>query len=70
MKNPFCLWQCGRSTANHTRICDLCWADRESIYLARKAREAAEGKNQKRVAAGKRARMAAVGLDLPVAQLS
>jgi predicted amidophosphoribosyltransferase len=39
-----CNWKCGRKTQNHTRICDLCWADRENIYLARKAKEAAEDK--------------------------
>jgi hypothetical protein len=44
MKNTLCLWQCGRKTANGTRICDLCWKDRERIYLARKGMEAAEKK--------------------------
>jgi hypothetical protein len=48
-----------------TRICTDCWRDRERIYLERKQREATEGKNRNRVAAGKRARMPAVGLDLP-----
>lgn len=42
MKN--CIWHCGRKTKNHTRIRDLCWADSENIYLARKAEEAAEKK--------------------------
>jgi hypothetical protein len=44
MKNTLCLWQCGRKTANGTGICDLCWKDRERIYLARKAMEAAAEK--------------------------
>jgi predicted amidophosphoribosyltransferase len=44
MKETLCIWQCGRRTRNHTHICDLCWTDRENIYLARKAREAAEKK--------------------------
>jgi hypothetical protein len=39
-----CNWMCGGKTQNHTRICDLCWADRENIYLARKAKEAVEDK--------------------------
>jgi hypothetical protein len=34
-----CNWECGRQTKNHTGICDFCWKDRESIYLARKAKE-------------------------------
>jgi len=44
MKNTLCLWQCGRKIANGTRICDLCWRDRGTIYLARKAMEAAAEK--------------------------
>jgi hypothetical protein len=44
MKERLCAWHCGRTTKEHTRICDLCWSDRESIYLARKAREAAAEK--------------------------
>jgi hypothetical protein len=37
-------WRCGRETKNVSRICDLCWRDREAIYQARKAREAAAEK--------------------------
>jgi hypothetical protein len=44
MTERLCIWHCGRPTKNHTRICDLCWAGRENIYLARKAIEAAEDK--------------------------
>jgi hypothetical protein len=51
-------------------MCDDCWRDRERLYLERKQREAAEVKNPNRVAAGKRARMAAKGLDLPATLLS
>ena len=53
MKN--CNWKCGRQTKNKTRICDTCWADRENIYLARKAKEAAAEKNPKRQAAARKA---------------
>jgi hypothetical protein len=31
-------------TGNISRICDLCWKDREAIYQARKEREAAAQK--------------------------
>jgi hypothetical protein len=37
---PKCRWHCGRETKNISRICDFCWANREAIYQARKAREA------------------------------
>jgi hypothetical protein len=43
-KNENCNWKCGRKTKNHTRLSDLCWADRENIYLARKVKDAAEDK--------------------------
>ena len=69
MKTTLCIWECGRKTANHTRICDLCWRDRERIYVERKVREAVEGKNPNRIAGGKRARMVARGLDLPATGL-
>jgi hypothetical protein len=59
----------GRKTKNHTGICDDCWRDRETIYLERKAREAAQGKNPNRIKGGKRARMAAIGLDLPATEV-
>jgi predicted amidophosphoribosyltransferase len=65
MKN--CKWKCGRQTKNNTGICDDCWRDREAIYLARKQRESAQGKNPNRVTGGKRTRMAAIGLDSPQA---
>jgi hypothetical protein len=38
-RNRNCTWHCGRETKNISRICDYCWADREAIYRARKARE-------------------------------
>jgi hypothetical protein len=50
-----CNWQCGRKTANRTRICDPCWRNREAIYLERKAREAAAKKNPKRQSASRKA---------------
>jgi len=40
-RNRNCIWHCGRETKNISRICDFCWANREAIYQARKAREAA-----------------------------
>ena len=43
-RNRNCIWHCGRQTGNISRICDVCWADREAIYQARKAREAAAEK--------------------------
>jgi len=39
-RNRNCIWHCGRETKNISRICDDCWADREAIYRAHKAREA------------------------------
>jgi predicted amidophosphoribosyltransferase len=39
-----CIWKCGGRTKNRTGICDDCWRKREAIYVARKAREAAEEK--------------------------
>jgi len=39
-RNRNCIWHCGRETKNISRICDHCWANREAIYQARKAREA------------------------------
>jgi hypothetical protein len=65
-----CTWKFGRQTKNHTGICDDCWRDRERIYLERKRRETEQGKNPNRVKGGKRARMAARGLDLPATELS
>jgi len=44
MRDGLCVWHCGRRTRNRSRICDRCWRDREAIYQARKAREAAAGK--------------------------
>jgi len=46
-RNRTCTWNCGRETKNTSRICDLCWADREAIYRARKAREVAAEKKQR-----------------------
>jgi hypothetical protein len=54
MKNTLCNWQCGRTTANRTRICTSCWKDREMIYLDRKAAEASRESDAKKVAAGER----------------
>ena len=56
-------------TKNNTGIYDDCWRDRERIYFERKQREAVQGKNPNRVKGGKRARMAAIGLDLPATEL-
>ena len=53
--NRNCIWRCGRETKNISRICDLCWADREAIYQARKAREATQELDPKRQAAAKKA---------------
>jgi hypothetical protein len=39
-----CRWHCGRQTKNISGICDFCWADRDNIWKARKAREAAAEK--------------------------
>jgi hypothetical protein len=44
MKNTLCAWGCGRKTGNRSRICDPCWHDRERIYVARRAIEAAAEK--------------------------
>jgi hypothetical protein len=43
-RNHNWVWHYGRHTNNVSRICDLWWADREAIYQARKAREAAAEK--------------------------
>ena len=43
-RNRACIWHCGRETKNTSRICDLCWADRDAIYQAWKVREAAAEK--------------------------
>jgi predicted amidophosphoribosyltransferase len=39
-----CTWKCGGKTKNRTGICDDCWRNREAIYVARKAKEAATEK--------------------------
>ena len=57
MKERFCSWHCGRKTQNRSGICDLCWVDRELIYRARKAIEAAEALKPKEISAAKRASM-------------
>jgi hypothetical protein len=72
-RNRNCIWHCGRETKNISRICDLCWADREVIYEARKAREAAEEISpEKRVALTKAnaARRAKRLEGLPTSELS
>src|SRR5262247_3442460 len=72
-RNRSCIWHCGRETKNISRICDLCWADREAIYRARKAREAEAGISPaKRVALTKAngARKAKRLEELPTSELS
>ena len=71
-RNRNCIWHCGRQTGNISRICDVCWADREAIYQARKAREAAaEISPAKRVALTKAntARRAKRLEELPTSEL-
>lgn len=48
--------------------CAMSVGDRERNLSCAQAREAAQGKNPTRAAGGKRARMAAIGLDLPQAR--
>src|SRR5215813_9568755 len=72
-RNRNCIWHCGRATKNISRICDLCWANRESIYRARKTREAeTEISPSKRVALTKAnaARRAKRLEELPTSELS
>jgi predicted amidophosphoribosyltransferase len=70
-RNRRCIWHCGRETKNISRICESCWADREAIYQARKAREAATEKKPrtaKQKAATEKliaSRMAKLTKDLP-----
>jgi len=71
-RNRNCIWHCGRETKNISRICDFCWADREAIYQARKAREAAAEKkprtaNQQAVLDN--ARRAKLLKDLPTSEI-
>jgi hypothetical protein len=70
-RNRNCIWHCGRETKNISRICDHCWTDRDAIYQARKAWEAAAGPDPKRVEAGKRsaAKRAAIQQQLPTSEL-
>jgi hypothetical protein len=71
-RNRNCIWHCGRETKNISRICDHCWANREAIYQARKAREAAAGPDPRKVEAGKRSaaqRKAAIQQQLPSSEL-
>lgn len=49
-RNRNCIWNCGRETKNISRICNLCWGDREAIYQARKARETASENEKPRTA--------------------
>jgi len=70
--NRNCIWRCGRETKNISRICDLCWADREAIYQARKAREAAADKKPRTAnqqAALNKARRAKLLKELPSSEL-
>ena len=72
-RNRNCIWHCGRETKNISRICDLCWTDREAIYEARKRREAAaEISPSKRIALTKAntARRAKRLEELPTSELS
>jgi hypothetical protein len=71
-RNCNCIWHCGRETKNISRICDFCWSNREAIYQARKAREAAaEAKpmSEKQRAALDKARMAKLLKQLPTSEL-
>ena len=71
MKN--CTCKCGRQTKNMTAICDPCWANREAIYQARKAKEAAAEKkpmSEARRAALDRARNAKSLKHLPYTAIS
>jgi hypothetical protein len=72
-RNRSCIWHCGRETKNVSRICDLCWANREAIYQLRRAREAAAGISPaKRIALTKAnvARKAKRLEELPASELS
>ena len=72
-RNRNCIWHCGRETKNISRIRDLCWGNREPIYQARKAREAAaEISPAKRVALTKAnaARKAKRLEESPISELS
>jgi len=71
-RNRNCIWHCGRETKNISRICDHCWANREAIYQAHKAREAAAGLDPKKIEAGKRSaakKKAAIQQQLPTSEL-
>ena len=72
-RNRACIWNCGRETKNTSRICDLCWADRDAIYQARKVREAAAEKKPrtaKQEAALDKARAAKLLKQLLTSELS
>jgi len=67
-----CRWHCGRQTKNISGICDLCWADRENIWKARKAREARADLSESQKAALRKARAARTAkpsVELPVTEL-
>jgi hypothetical protein len=74
-RNRNCIWRCGRETKNISLICDYCWANREAIYQARKAREAATQELNPKQAAAKKAvearhkRQAEFNADLPTSEL-
>ena len=72
-RNHNCIWHCGRETKNISRICNSCWADRETIYQLRKAREAAAEKKPRTAnqhAALDKARRAKLLKELPSTELS
>jgi hypothetical protein len=75
-RNRNCIWHCGRETKNISRICDLCWGNREPIYQARKAREAAAekkprtAKQQAHIDKLNATRMAKLAKELPFTELS
>jgi hypothetical protein len=72
-RNRNCIWHCGRETKNISRICDSCWANREAIYHARKAREASAEKKPRTAnqqAALSKARRAKLLKELSTTELS
>jgi hypothetical protein len=73
-RNRNCTWHCGRITKNISRICNDCWANREAIYEARKAREADKkprtAKQQAHTEKLNASRMAKLAKELPSTELS
>jgi hypothetical protein len=66
-RNRNCIWHCGRETKNKSHICESLLGDRDAIYQARKAREAAAVPDPRKVEAGKQnaAKRAAIQQQLP-----